>query len=154
MDPTVIIDPIVKTVEVALAAKGAFSLFTDRIGSWWPTATHSRSLRLKNAAAVDVTMEPEVGGRVYETAPDGEALVWGRVTTYEPGRRVAFTWTMDRPEEQAGLVDVAFEDLGDGRTRVTLTHSGWEKLGEEGSALREQYHDGWNPVLAAFLDAA
>jgi hypothetical protein len=38
-------------------------------------------------------------------------------------------------------------------TEVTLTHSGWETLGEEGPKTRDGYDGGWNGVLAEFVAA-
>ena len=48
--------------------------------------------------------------------------------------------------EQEQLVEVRFaaEDRG---TRVELTHSGWEKLGEAAASRRERYDRGWRTIF-------
>jgi len=153
MENQVTIEPVVKTIEVDLAVEAAFALFTDRIGAWWPKTTHARSVHEHNSAAVDITLEPRVGGRLYETTPEGEHLEWGIVTAYEPARRVAFTWRMGRPEEQASNVEVVFDDLGGDRTRVQLTHAGWERLGADGQKQRDGYDQGWVGVLGEYQKA-
>ena len=35
----------------------------------------------------------------------------------------------------------------DGGTRVELTHSGWEKLGDAAASQRERYDRGWGTVF-------
>jgi hypothetical protein len=54
-----------------------------------------------------VTIEPWVGGRVYATHSDLGQHNWGQVTTWEPGHRVAHTFTLaqdpDDPSEVAAL---------------------------------------------------
>jgi len=55
----------------------------------------------------------------------GEVVAIGRVTTWEPGVRLAFEWrTHDFAPDEKTCVDVRFEPdpLG---TRITLEHSGW-----------------------------
>ena len=37
---------------------------------------------------------------------------------------------------------------------VTLTHSGWEALGDEGAKTRDGYYGGWVGVLERFVEAA
>ena len=51
-------------------------------------------------------------------------------------------------------VEVAFEDLPGGGSRLTLTHSDWEAWGEDGLARRTSYNGGWDAVLGEhFLSA-
>jgi hypothetical protein len=49
-------------------------------------------------------------------------------------------------------VEVAFLPDGDG-TRVELTHTGWEALGERAEQARRSYDQGWVPVLERFVEA-
>jgi hypothetical protein len=39
-------------------------------------------------------------------------------------------------------------------TRVTLIHTGWERLGDQGVARRMGYHDGWDGVLRGYIELA
>lgn len=144
---TVEISPIVKTIDVRRSARDAFRLFTEEITAWWPIESHSRAKSAEGEKTERVTIEPRVGGRVYETLNDGRELDWGQVTVYEPGDVFAMEWRMGRPPEEATQVTVRFEILDEESCRVILTHENWERLGEEGAKLRDGYNGGWVAVF-------
>lgn len=144
---TVEISPIVKTIDVRRPARDAFRLFTEEITAWWPIELHSRAKSAKGEKTERVTIEPHVGGRVYEALTDGRELDWGEVTAYEPGNVFAMEWRMGRPPEESTQVTVRFESLDGENCRVTLTHENWERLGEEGESLRHGYNNGWVAVF-------
>jgi len=133
--------PIVVDVLVACPADRAFDYFAHDIGRWWPLPTHS----LGREQSASVRFEPREGGRLIERVRDGTEHVWGRVTHWTPGQRLAFTWHLDRAPSTAQLVDVTFVAQG-AQTRVTLTHSGWERR-EDGAKARENYTSGWKLVF-------
>ena len=137
-------DPVRKTLTVPLRPEQAFDLFTDRIAEWWPTETHSISAG-DGAEPRDVRIEPREGGAVIEDTHDGGTARWGRVTTWEPGRRIGIAWHVGRPAEESTDLDVTFTPVEDG-TRVDLTHGGFERLAETAS-LRGGYDRGWDLVL-------
>ena len=62
------------------------------------------------------------------------------------------TWHPGHSEETATRFDVTFIPEGSG-TLLTLVHSGWEALGEDGQARRDGYDGGWNGVLKRFEEA-
>lgn len=139
--------PIVKTIVVRRSAVDAFRLFTEEMSAWWPLHTHSRARSTEGETAVRVTVEPRVGGRVFETLQDGRELLWGDVTAYEPGAHFAMRWTMGRAAELGTDVSVRFESMSDRTCRVTLQHDHWERLGDDGAGLRGQYASGWIVVF-------
>lgn len=57
---------------------------------------------------------------------------------------------------QATEVEVAFEQAGDGRTRVSFEHRGFEVHGQAGLELRDSLdaEDGWFEVLGHYELAA
>jgi hypothetical protein len=55
-----------------------------------------------------------------------------------------------RTPATAQVVTVSFHAQGDS-TRVTLTHSGWEALGDAAAETREGYTHGWDIVLGQFF---
>jgi uncharacterized protein YndB with AHSA1/START domain len=134
--------PIVQSLEVDLEPAAAFERFAVRFGDWWPVLTHS----LARTEGTRCEIELHSGGRVVEHAPGGEEHLWGSVTQVEPGRRLCFTWHPGREPESAQWVEVLFEPAGPG-SRVTLTHGGWEALGEIAPILRQEYVPGWRYVF-------
>jgi hypothetical protein len=139
--------PIEKTVEVRRSAADAFRVFTSEISRWWPMATHTRAMSAEGQVTIGVTIEPRVGGRIYETLQDGVELDWGEVEAYEPGTLFAMRWTLGRPIEQSTNVSVRFEPITDESCRVTLTHENWERMGMEAEKLRNAYNNGWATVF-------
>ena len=138
------------SVTVKLPREEAFRLFTERIGSWWPMQGHS----VYDGEASEVTLEPHVGGRFYESAANGRTSDWGVVTIWEPVDRVAVTWHPGDEEELATLVDVTFSDAPEGGTQVELLHTGWEVLGEAAAQAASNYQSGWARVLGRYAAAA
>ena len=136
------IEPVRKMVRVSLTPTDAYALFTERIDSWWPLATHS----VGGERARAVVFESRTDGRIYEVLDDGTESDWGRVVECNAPTRVAFTWHPGRAAESAGLVTVEFSTDGD-ETVVMLTHSGWEKLGESATEMRDGYDTGWDLVF-------
>jgi len=129
--------PIEVAVVVPCPPDRAFAYFTQDIAQWWPLATHS----LGRDRASSVRFEAREGGRLIETQLDGSEHVWGTVEAWLPGRRLAFTWHLDRSPTTAQRVDVRF--VAQGRhTRVTLSHSGWERR-DDGENARANYVGGW-----------
>lgn len=134
--------PIVVTLEIAAPPAQCYQRFTAGFGDWWPVRTHS----LSRDAATRCVLEARIGGRVLETAPDGTEHLWGNVTAAEPGRTVRFTWHPGREAGSAQWVEVLFEAAPTG-CQATLTHAGWESLGEIGPLLRQQYASGWRHLF-------
>ncbi len=138
-------EPIVKSVAVSWSPEAAFRRFTDEIGTWWPLETHS----LSGERAQTLTMEGREGGRLYETDVDGNTLLWGTVTAWQPSEYVAFTWHLDRDPSGAQRVEVRFTAEGEG-TIVELTHRDWEVFAERAEEVRGNYDGGWDGVLGRY----
>jgi uncharacterized protein YndB with AHSA1/START domain len=135
------VSPVVQSVEIRATPARVFELFTepDELVKWWPDA---------------VTLEPRVGGKLHLSF-EGRGEVWGEITRFEPGQALAFTWVRGVQPDVTTRVDVSFEDLGDGRCRVELVHSGWEAVPEELIAEWRAIHDaGWRHFLGCLTDLA
>lgn len=137
--------PVEKSITIAAGPDAAFRRFTTEIATWWPLRTHS----VGQADAERWVFEERVGGRIYEVIRGGRESVWGIVTAWEPPRRVAFTWYPDRTPETAQQVEVRFVPQGK-RTRVELTHSGWERYGAQARRAHRGYRLGWAYVLRLY----
>lgn len=140
-------DPIVKTVEVTCSVEHAFNVFVNRIAAWWPMATHAVSAA-DGKSALDVSIEPHVGGAIFETTHSGGCAEWGTVLVFEPSSAFAMTWHPGTSEEKQTRVDVAFVGNAAGGATVTLTHSGWEIWGDEADSKMAGYTVGWAGILA------
>jgi uncharacterized protein YndB with AHSA1/START domain len=142
--------PIVKTLVVGLAVEPAFRLFTRRAGEWWPLASHS----VGGDDAVTCVVDEHVGGRFYEVLKDGSQSEWGRVLVWEPPRRVVFSFYPGRGPDAATEVEVVFQPEPSGGTRLTLTHSGWERCAPAVQAYYGGYVSGWDYVLSYYIRQA
>ena len=137
-----------KSVVVPWSVERSFRRFTAEIADWWPLSTYS----VGEDKSDTVTMEGRVHGRIFETLQDGTEAEWGRITAWDPPRRVAFTWYPGRTEETRQEVEVTFFSAGGG-TRVELVHTGWERIPEKPREMRDGYDSGWDVVLARFVEA-
>jgi uncharacterized protein YndB with AHSA1/START domain len=135
--------PLHKSIVVPWTREAAFRRFTEEIGSWWPTHTHSVGGRETET----VIFEGRLGGRIYERVRGGKECPWGTVTAWEPPARVVFTWHPGSRQELAQTVEVRFAEEGSRGTRLELTHTGWEKFGTLAKRLRGGYAMGWGYVL-------
>jgi hypothetical protein len=61
---------------------------------------------------------------------------------------------MRRDRTDATDVEITFSSAGERATRVEITHSGWERLGDEGPRWRDANRGGWSGLLPAFVAAA
>ena len=138
-------DPVVKTIVVPCSPATAFAIFTRDMTQWWPMATNTVSA-MSGTAARSLTLEPKVGGALVEVAGDGTQHHWGNVTDWRPGSRLALSWHAGGSAAAATQVEVAFIDSEAG-TKVTLTHSGWQVLGEQADGARDGYNSGWVKVF-------
>jgi uncharacterized protein YndB with AHSA1/START domain len=141
---------------VAVPPARAFTVFTERMSSWWPLETHT----IGAAPAAAAVIEPREGGRWYERAEDGTECDWGRVLAWEPPHRVVLSWQISADwRADADLhteVEVRFEPEGEGRTRVELEHRGMEAFGGRAEEMRGVFDSegGWRGLLARFGRAA
>lgn len=133
-----------------------FGVFVRTLGVWWPVRPFSAG----QERVRDVTLEPRLGGRVYETWQDGTVLEWGELLVWQPPHRFTMTWTgTPAPTE----VELTFTALGPALTRVAVEHRGWEALSEAqlsedcalpGGYTSGAYSKGWTAILARFTAAA
>jgi uncharacterized protein YndB with AHSA1/START domain len=134
------------SVSVAVPPADAFEVFTAEIDAWYRRGPHSF---YEPARAVAVRFEPHVGGRLLEVhdAQTGDGRTMGRVTVWEPGRRLVFVDNRDTE------VEVTFEPEGEGATRVTLEHRGFGHLAP--AAAEKHARFGWRllvPWYRSYID--
>jgi uncharacterized protein YndB with AHSA1/START domain len=145
-----------REITVAGSPERAFDLFTNRMNEWWPAEHH-----VAPSPVAAMTVEPHVGGRLYDTCEDGSKSVWGQVTEWDPPAGFSFawlltsTWQLETDIEKASRVAVSFTAEGD-RTRVTLVHNDFWRLSDGGQGMADAVGapDGWRLGLSRFAEFA
>jgi len=147
--------PVRRAITVKASQARAFEVFTSRIGTWWPKSHH-----IGKAEPETVVIEPRVGGRWFERAPDGTECNLGKVLAWEPPARLVVAWQINpKFQYQADLVtevELRFIPESAGSTRVELEHRNLERFGDDAAAMRDRISAprGWPLILDAFVDAA
>jgi uncharacterized protein YndB with AHSA1/START domain len=143
------------TIVVEAPLERAFSVFTDGIGSWFPS-----EYNLLDVEIAERVFEPRVGGHVYDRGTDGSECHWARVLAYEPPSRVVISWDISpqwqiqTDPEKTSEVDVRFIPEAPDRTRVELEHRNLDRHGEGWEQLRESVggEGGWPGCLRTFAE--
>ena len=149
MEQASTVTPIKKGVTVSCSPERAFEVFTTHFGEWGPIHVYSLG-REKTEKAI---FEEWEGGRIYEVIEGGVEAHWGRVIAWEPPARVELEWQTNPEAPGPTYVTVTFTPEGSG-ARVDLEHRGWEIYGDQASAARAEYDEGWPITLDLFADAA
>lgn len=129
--------PIVRSVDVEATPERLWSLLTEpsALVRWWPDVAE---------------LEPREGGRVRMVFSAASSVVTGRVTRFEPPARLGMTWVREETPDAPTQIEISVTDLGGGRCRVEVVHSGWEVAPE----LRPLHDLGWRHFLACLADLA
>jgi uncharacterized protein YndB with AHSA1/START domain len=127
---------VTQSVDVDAPPDRVWQLLTDpsELPRWWPDAAE---------------LEPRVGGRVVLNFGPGD--VSGEVTSWEPPVRLGFTWIASNMPGVELHVAFTVDDLGGGRSRVSVVHSGFENAPSE---AREQVAGGWAHFLPRLAEVA
>jgi DNA-binding transcriptional ArsR family regulator/uncharacterized protein YndB with AHSA1/START domain len=112
------------------------------IGDWWPH-------RFRDGSTV--VLEPRPGGSFCEEFPGEGGAVYGTVSFLERPEKLSVSGPMGLAGAVAATWTISLTEESAGRTRLTLTHSGFGDIDDE---TRESYAAGWPVVLAALDEAA
>lgn len=109
----------------------AFDAFTLEIAAWWQPG---RLFQVTPQGDGRLAFEPGAGGRLFTTLESGEQFEIGRISVWEPGRRLVFSWRQASfAPDQSTEVEVTFEPVG-AETRVSIEHRGWDTLPQKHAA--------------------
>jgi uncharacterized protein YndB with AHSA1/START domain len=127
---------VTQAVEVDAPPDRVWQLLTDpaELPRWWPDAAE---------------LEPRIGGRVVLNF--GPGAVSGEITRWEPPTALGFTWVQSNRPEVELHVSFTVDDLGDGRSRVSVVHSGFERAP---AGVREEVVGGWANFLPRLAELA
>jgi uncharacterized protein YndB with AHSA1/START domain len=143
------------SIVVAAPIDRAFSVFTEGIGSWFPS-----EYNLLDVEIAERVFEPREGGHVFDRGADGSECHWARVLAYEPPERVVISWDIgpqwqieDDPEKTSE-VEVRFISEASDRTRVELEHRNLDRHGEGWESERDGVgsEGGWPLYLQRFAE--
>lgn len=143
---------ILVSLRVAASPARAFEAFTAEIGQWWRPndlfAFTPREPGVLSFEGAERLIETRAGGKVFEI---------GRVTVWDPPRRLVFGWRQAAfTPDMATRVEVAFEPVG-AETRVTVVHTGWDSVPADHVARHrfpdavflQRHADWWRSLLGA-----
>jgi uncharacterized protein YndB with AHSA1/START domain len=140
--------PLKLSFDVACSPEHAFSLWTSRISTWWPS-DHTVS----GQSDLEIVLQSGVGGRIFERTAEGVEHEWGEVTVWEPPTRLVYRWHLRQDRADATEVEIRFLAQGAVGTQVEIEHRGWERLGALGEERRAQNRAGWESLLPYFRTA-
>lgn len=146
---------VLVAIRVPATPEDAFDAFTDDIGLWWRPST-----LFQITPRGDGTLAFENRERLIATLASGKVFEIGRVTVWERGQRLAFSWRQANfPPDRVTSVEVTFQAVGED-TRVTVTHRGWDEIPQEHvarhgfplQATQGHLANCWRAGLAALRD--
>jgi len=144
------LEPLVKTIDVPCDQATAFDVFINKMDSWWPLGKFTLSA-MKGAPAEGIRVDARPDGQIVELGAEGAETLWGTIKEYNPSDFVSMDFHIPAPgHEEVGertLVEVRFTSLGDNSTRLELTQSNWEALGDMAEMVHGGYGQGWNMIL-------
>lgn len=132
----------------------AFEAFTQEIASWWQP---SPLFQVAPEGDGELAFEPGAGGRLVTRQTNGEIFEIGRISVWQPGKRLVFTWRQASfSPEQSTEVEVLFEPVGE-ETRVSIEHRAWDTIPRRHAARHgfpehvtlQRAADWWRGSLAA-----
>jgi uncharacterized protein YndB with AHSA1/START domain len=123
----------------------AFDAFTQEISSWWQP---DPLFQLTAQGDGRLAFEPGPGGRLITRLPNGDIFEIGRISVWEPGRRLVFAWRhASFAPTQSTEVEVTFEPVRAAsvaardsaapvveETRVSIEHRGWDTIPQRHAA--------------------
>jgi len=131
---------VTSAVQVAVDPDTAFAAFTAELDLWWvrgPINHHAAGRVLA------MRCEPGVGGRLLEVYDDatGDALELGRITAWEPGKRLAWRSSLDDVS-----TNVSFSPAGDGclvRVQASIPAGGRDRGGTSWVRVTPKWFGPW-----------
>ena len=130
-------DELRKTIVVDATPEVVFKALTDEkeLVEWMPTS-----------AKMDARVGGEYEFRYYWPERNVDSTSWRKILELVPNRKLSYTWNARKSGSpmpfNASIVTWILEELPEGKTRVTLTHSG------ESKEVRQDRDRGWTHFLA------
>jgi uncharacterized protein YndB with AHSA1/START domain len=145
-----------KVMTVRAPQEVAWRVFTEQMGTWWPLAMY----KIGKVNAVDIVIEPRVGGRWYERGVDGSTCDWGSVLVWEMPSRLVLSWDINADWQYDPAlkteIEIRFIPESEALTRVELEHRRLDRYGARRAEMREIFDKtgDWSRLLASFASTA
>jgi hypothetical protein len=124
----------------------AFALFTERASEWWP-----EMLRHTTDPGSEIRMVAD--GRFWERATDGHEVELGRVTMWDPPRRLALDFYPGTDTHHPTEVVVRFA-REEGGTRIVVVHGPKAESADLWAAGAPGFERAWDLMLPALRQTA
>lgn len=151
---------VLVALRVPAEPERAFAAFTEQIGDWWEP---NGLFEFTEGRRGTLAFEPGPDGRLVETYADGDSFVVGHIRVWDPPHQLVLSWRHANFDAgQDTELHVRFDEVDDGRTRVTVEHFGWDRVPAEHAArhgfplatFQLRYAEWWRTLLHAVHDAA
>lgn len=133
-----------KTIEIDASPEVVFEALTnsESLTQWFPD---------------QAVLEPKVGGKMKFTffskgakPVDRDFFPEGEIIEFVPNKKLSYTWIpQDIPDFPRTIVTWSLEKIGQNRTRVILTHSGFTDKPHE---LYKEHSYGWDYFANRLLE--
>jgi DNA-binding transcriptional ArsR family regulator/uncharacterized protein YndB with AHSA1/START domain len=134
---------IEQQVVIEAPVSRVYRAITQDIQAWWGAPYHLT----RNPQAL--ILEPQVGGRLYETGEYGSAL-WGLVQSMRVDDHIVFEGRMGMLGAIFGVVTVIVEPAEAGSTLVRLIH---RAIGDVSEDIQDSFAMGWEDLIGTRLKA-
>jgi uncharacterized protein YndB with AHSA1/START domain len=132
---------IEQSYEIAAPIETVFDALVNKVSVWWrPPYVHRPETK-------QLSLEPRLGGRLYEDWGDGDGLVLGFVTTLKRPEELRVAGSIGMRGPVSGEVHFVLTDQNGGTT-VDLSHQALGVIDEENEA---NYRGGWQELIGVNL---
>lgn len=130
--------------EILLIEAGFPSITPDTLFRYW-----TEPALLTQWWPQEAEVEPRVEGAYHLIWPAMDRHLRGHYTTFEPGKKLVFSWRWDHdtPELSTREVELVFMPLPTGGTRLQLTHGRYLNTPIDQEIRIEHHLAGWQHFL-------
>ena len=149
------LDPVIKTIVVQCDQEKAFSLFVNKMDTWWPLDKFTVSA-MGGKPAKSIRVDASEGGEIVEIGSDNSESLWGTINSIVPNESFNMNFHIPQPGEvvsERSIVEIKFIEMSKEETKIELKQNNWEAFGDRAKDMQGGYGGGWNMILNEFESA-